>query len=181
MDGCCIWNKILHWLRYLLWQFPLRQIVIDVIQPSPLWSSSPSFPWHLHHHHSHAHIFFFSCRCMIQLQPTFLHFLGYFFHLHCPSNYFIPNAVQLGDSTYPCSLHYHVRGTKLRLLCLIHCPCIGTVHDCWSYNCFILSLDPQAYSSVIQNTRYPLPVFPSRLYYILHRRNQVYILCQCHS
>ena len=40
--------------------------------------------------------------CMpIPLQPTFLHFLGYFSHLRCPSNSFIPNSVQLGDSTNP--------------------------------------------------------------------------------
>ena len=32
------------------------------------------------------------------LQPTFLHFLGYFSHLRFPSNSFIPNSLQLGDS-----------------------------------------------------------------------------------
>ena len=42
------------------WQFSLRQVVLDVIQPPPLWSSSLSFPRHLHHHHSLAYVFFFS-------------------------------------------------------------------------------------------------------------------------
>ena len=65
------------------------------------WSSSPSFPRHLHRHHSLAYVFVFSSQYMpIPLQPTFLHFLGYFSHLRCPSNSFIPNSVQLGDSTH---------------------------------------------------------------------------------
>ena len=61
----------------------LQQAFLDVIQPSPLQSSSP-FPGHLHHHHSLAYIFFFSSQHMpIPLQPTFLHsqILGYFSHL----------------------------------------------------------------------------------------------------
>ena len=37
----------------------------------------------------------------IPLQPTLLHFLGYFSHIRRPSNSFIPNSVQLGDSTHP--------------------------------------------------------------------------------
>ena len=78
----------------------LRQVVPDVIQPPPLRSSSPYFLRHLHHHHSLAHIF--SSQYMhIPHQPIFMHFPGYFSHLRCPSNYFIPNAVQLGDSTHP--------------------------------------------------------------------------------
>ena len=43
----------------------------------------------------------------IPLQPTFLHFLEYFSHLRCLSNSFIPDSVQLGDSTYPCSMTCH--------------------------------------------------------------------------
>ena len=63
----------------------------------------------------------YSSQCMpIPLQPTFLHFLGYFSHLHCPPNSFIPNSVQLGDSTH----FYHI---QLLLLCFLHCPCHGTV------------------------------------------------------
>ena len=89
-------------LRVLPGQFSLRQVVPDTIQPPPLWSSSPSIPRHLHHHHSLAHMFFFSSQYTpISLQPTFLHFLRYFSHLRCPSNSFIPNSVQLGDSTHP--------------------------------------------------------------------------------
>ena len=46
-------------------------------------------------------IFFFSSQYMpVPLQPTFLHFLGYFSHLRCPSNSVIPNSVSLDDSTH---------------------------------------------------------------------------------
>ena len=38
----------------------------------------------------------FSIHAHIPLQPTFLHFLGYFSHLRCPSNCSIPYSVQLG-------------------------------------------------------------------------------------
>ena len=89
-------------LRFLPWQFSLRQVVPDVIQPSPLRSSSRSFPRHLRRHHSLAHVFFFSSQYMpILRQPTFSHFLGHFSHLRCPSNYFIPYSIQVGDSTHP--------------------------------------------------------------------------------
>ena len=81
---------------------PLRQVVPDAIQPPPLWSSSPSFPRHLHPHHSLPYVFVFSSRNMpIPLQPTLLHFVGYFSHFCRPSNSFIPNSVHLGDSTHP--------------------------------------------------------------------------------
>ena len=43
-------------LRFLPWQFSLWQVVLDVIQPPLLRSSSPSFPRHLHHHHSLAYV-----------------------------------------------------------------------------------------------------------------------------
>ena len=103
-------------LRVLLWQTPLRQVVPDAIQPPPLWSSSPSFPRHLHHHHSLPYAFVFSSRNMpIPLQPTLLHFLGYFSHFCRPSNYFIPNSVNNEDwfarkwqirAVYNVSQHY---------------------------------------------------------------------------
>ena len=81
-------------LRVLLWQ--------TLLQPPPLWSSYPSFPRHLHPHHSLPYVFVFSSRNMpIPLQPTLLHFLGYFSHFCRPSNSFIPNSVHLGDSTHP--------------------------------------------------------------------------------
>ena len=80
----------------------LRHVVPDVFQPPQLRSSSPSFPRHLHHHHSLAYVFFLSSQYIpIPLQPTFLHFLGCFSHLRCPSNSFIPDSVQLGYSTHP--------------------------------------------------------------------------------
>ena len=89
-------------LSVLPGQFSLGQVVLDAIQPPPLWCSSPSFPRHLHRHHSLAYVFVFSSQYVpIPLQPTFLYFLGYFSHLRCPSNSFIPNSVQLGDSTHP--------------------------------------------------------------------------------
>ena len=101
-------------LRVLPWQFSLRQVVPDAIQPSPLWSSSPSFPRHLHRHHSLAYVFVFSSQYMpIPLQPTFLHFLGYFFHLRCPSN-----------SLFVCLCLQHIwikRMKKIPLFCPL-CP-----------------------------------------------------------
>ena len=51
-------------LRFLPWQFSLRQSIPDVIQPPPLWSSSPSFPRHLHPHHSLAYVFVFPSQYM---------------------------------------------------------------------------------------------------------------------
>ena len=52
----------------------LRQVVPDVIQPPPLWSSPPSFLRNLHPHHSLAYVFVFSSQYVpIPLQPTFLH------------------------------------------------------------------------------------------------------------
>ena len=108
------------------------------------------------------YVFVFSSQYMpISLQPTFLHFLGYFSHLRCPSNSFIPNSVQLSDSTHP-SEHPHFRHIQLLLVCFLHCQRLGTVHHCWSYNCLLYFLfDSQTYSSVAQNPRYTLPVFPS--------------------
>ena len=143
-------------------QLSLRQVVSDAIQPPPLWYSSPSIPRHLHRHQSIAYVFVFSSQYMpIPLLPTFVHFLGYLSNLRCPSNYFILNSVQLSDSTHP-SQHPHFRHIQLILLCFLHCPILGTVHHCWSYNCIVyFPLDSQTYSSVAQNPRYPLPVFPS--------------------
>ena len=89
-------------LRVLPCKFSLPQVVPDAIQPLPLWSSSPSFSRDLHPHHSLAYAFVFSSQYMpIPLQPTLLHFLGYFSHLRRLSNSFIYNSVQLGDSTHP--------------------------------------------------------------------------------
>ena len=108
-------------LSILPGQFSLVQVVPDAIQPPPLWSSSPSFPRHLHRHHSLAYVFVFSSQYVpILLQPTFLYFLGYFSHLRCPSNSFIPNSVQLGDSTHPSPKHPHFRYIQLLLLCFLH-------------------------------------------------------------
>ena len=64
----------------------------------------------------------------------------------------------------------------------LHCPSLGTVHHCWSYNCLgYFPLDSQTYSSVAQNPRYPFPVFPPLLYYMRHLCIQVSIFCQCRS
>ena len=67
-----VWSmvRISPVLRFLPWQSSLRQVVPDVIQPSPLPSSSPSFPRHLHHHHSLAYVFHFSSQYM----PTSTYF-----------------------------------------------------------------------------------------------------------
>ena len=51
-------------LRVLPCQFSLLQVVPGAIQPPPLWSSSPSFPWYLHRHHSLAYVFVFFSQYM---------------------------------------------------------------------------------------------------------------------
>ena len=131
--------------------------------PPPLQFSHPSFPRHLHHHHSLAHIFFFSSQYMpIPLKPTFMHFHGYFSHPCCPSNSFIPNSVQLGDSTHP-SQHPHFRHIQHLLLCFLHCQCLGIVHHCWSKYHLNLKL-------ILQHTESPIPSssFPPWLYSMRH-------------
>ena len=67
----------IHVGRRWLAEFFLR--FTDVIQPPPLRSSPPSFPWYLYNYHSLSrsltHIFLFSSQYMpMQLQPTFLNF-----------------------------------------------------------------------------------------------------------
>ena len=89
-------------LYVLPWQSPLRQVVPNVVHPPPFRSSSLYFPRHFHHQHSLPYLFVFSSQDMpIPLQHTFLHLLGYFSHPRFPSNSFIHNSVQLGDSTHP--------------------------------------------------------------------------------
>ena len=87
-------NPVLH---YCSRQCSLRQVVPDVIQPPPLWSSSPSFPRYLHHHHSPAYVFFFSSQYM----PIYFPRLSWIFLPPSSSPSFIPNSVHLGDSTHP--------------------------------------------------------------------------------
>ena len=96
-------------LHVLPRQFSLRQVVLDVIQPPPLWSPSPSFPRHLHPHHSLAYVFVVSSQYMpTPLQPTFLDIS----HIRCPSNSFIPNSVQHGDSTHRIHLNLLISATS---------------------------------------------------------------------
>ena len=128
---CLIWvDPILSSLALPPWQFSLRQVIPDAIQTPPPRPSSSYFPWHLHH--CFDHIFFFSSQYMpIPPQPTSLHYLGYFSHLCCPSNSFIPYSVQFRDSKNP---HFH--RMQLLLLCFLYCLCLGAVHhwlSCSSY------------------------------------------------
>ena len=126
----------------------LRQVVPGVVQPPPLRSSSLSFPRHLRHHHSLPYVFVFYSQYMpIPLQSTFLHFLGYFSHLRRPSNSFIPNSVQLGDSTHP-PRHVSSFPHPTSSLVLSSLPIAGLT----SYNCLVIfPLDSQTYSSLAQN------------------------------
>ena len=57
-------------MRFLPWQFSLRQVLPDVIQLPPLLSSSLSLLRHIHHHHSSTNKLFFSS----QLIPTWTYF-----------------------------------------------------------------------------------------------------------
>ena len=127
----------------------LRQVVLDVIQPPPVRSTSPSFPLHLHRHHSLAHIFFLSSQyhfnllscTFVDISPTFvvpliLSFLILSLRLHSSiltSKFPQHPTSSLVLSSLPKSQHR----TPLLVLQL---------------SC-ILPLDPrpQAYSSVTQN------------------------------
>ena len=87
----------------------------------------------------------------MELETTFLHFLGYLSHLRCPSNSFIPYSVQPGNSTHPFPTHY--------VFSSLQCPCLGSLHHCWFYNRFVhFPLDLLSYSSITQNPLFPLPV-----------------------
>ena len=102
----------------------------------------------------------------IPLPPTFLHFLGYFSHLRCPSN----SSFLILPSLVTPLIHPNILISAIfnffSCACL-HCPRLGTVYHCQSYNCLVyFPLDSITYSSVAQNPCYPLPVFPSRLYSI---------------
>ena len=60
----------------------------------------------------------------IPLQPTFLHFLGYFSQLRC--SYFFHNSAQLGDFTHP--INILISTTSNFFSCFLHstCPGIGS-------------------------------------------------------
>ena len=70
------------------------------------------------------------------LQPTLLHFLGYFPHLRCSSNSVIPYSAQLCDSTHP-SRRPHLRHMQLILLCFLHCLYINILCAFWQVYAFI--------------------------------------------
>ena len=56
------------------------------------------------------------------------------------------------------SLYPHFCHIQLLLSCFLHCPRLGTVHHCWSYNRLVyFPLDPQAYSSVTQKLESLIP------------------------
>ena len=120
----------------------------DAIQPPPHWSSSPSFPRNLHHHHSLAlYIFFFSSQYMLTpLQATFLHFLGYFTYICCPSNSFIPNSIHSSILTSSFPPHPTSSLVLSSLLMSRHHTSLLVLQP----SC-IPPLHPKAYSSVTQN------------------------------
>ena len=64
---------------------------------------------------------------LIPLQPTFLHFL-YFSKLRCPSNSFIPNSAQLGDSTKHPRQHHHFHHIQLHILCCLRHRALFPTH-----------------------------------------------------
>ena len=96
------------------------------------------------------HFNLLSCN-FLDISPTFVVPLILSFLILC----------QLGESTHP-SYHPNFHHIQLILLCFLHYPRLGTVHHCQSYNGLVyFPLDSKTYSSVAQNPRYPLPVFPS--------------------
>ena len=109
----------------------------------------------------------------ITLFPTYLSTLlntcPYHFNpLYCTFLDISPNSVALILSFLILSIlvtpliHLNFGHIQLLLVRFLHCPRLGTVHHCWSYNCLVcFPLDSQTYSSVTENPRYPLLVFPS--------------------
>ena len=75
--------------------------------------SLSSFPRHLHHHHSLScpHIILLVSIQAHTISPYFPVLSWIFSHIRCPSNYFIPISVQLGDSTQPSKhpLYRHIQ------------------------------------------------------------------------
>ena len=66
----------------------------------------------------------------------------------------------LSGLVIPLTHHNILISATSNLLCFLHCPRLGTVHHCWSYNCLVyFPLDSQTYSSVAQNPRYLFQFF----------------------
>ena len=55
----------------------------------------------------------------------FPHFLGYFSHLHCPPNSFVPYSVHVCDTTHPPQHHFLCPIQLLLLLWFLYFPCLA--------------------------------------------------------
>ena len=143
--------------NFLLWQFSLQQVVLDVMQPPPLRSASPSFPRHLYHHHSLAwYEFFFSSQCMhIPLQPTFL---------EISPTFVVPLILSflILSSLVTPTIHRNIliSATSNFFSCAFFTAHVSAPYIIAGLTAVLYSY-PLALKLIL---RYPLPVFPSWLY-----------------
>ncbi len=118
-------------LPFLPRQFSLRQFLLDVIQPPPLRSSSPSFPRHLHHHPSLAYSSSLLNTCAYHLN---LYFHSLFFNILSTFVVLIRSFVILSSLVTPLiHLNILISATSNFFSCALftgHDSC--TVHHCWS-------------------------------------------------
>ena len=93
------------------------------------------------HHHSLANIVFLSSQYM----PIQLQLLVFCTFLNISPTFAIPlilSFLLLSSLVTPLIQFGHI-------LCLLHCPWLGSVHYCWCDNRFVhFPLDPQSYSSI---------------------------------
>ena len=101
----------------------LPQANIHTVHPPPLRSYFPSPSLHIQPHHSFPKIFFVPSRDMsAPLEPSFLHFLGYFSSFRSPSNSASHHSSHLCNITYP-SQHNHFSHVQLFVMCILCCQC----------------------------------------------------------
>ena len=108
------------------------------------------------HHSILLFLIHFSTITMTESRITFMLLLSYTF-LDISPTFVVPLIISfliLSSLVTPLTHFRHI-------VCLLHCPCLGSVHHCWFYNRFVhFPLDPQVYSTITQNPRFRLPVFP---------------------
>ena len=129
-------------------------IIVYFVQPSsPRSSSLPSL---INFHFLPSYAVLLPSDHM-STPTSFLDFLCDFPHFLCPAYSFISDLVQLRNTAHP-SQHSHLCDLQFIFLCLLQCPCLCPVHQCWSYHCSVhLPLDLHVHSPA-HNT--PDTLFP---------------------
>ena len=133
-----------------------------------------SICYHCYHKFRALLLHTYSSSLLITCLTTLINFHALsliFLPISPPLRFFISDFVQLWNSKHT-SQHPHFRHIKLLVLCFLHCPCLGTVHHCSSYNCLIyFPIDSQTYSSVTQN--------PDTYFHFFHHDCMLYMHVKC--